>query len=283
MFRSMPLNSFESESRKQLKLAYEKAKKVLDLDRIKVEDHRQEFDAIYGSNAVTADMQEVARLKKKFQVEGETESKMLSIVLEAIIHEQIEQNEWLGPGARTIKPSDYDDIMGGIDEIVEFPYSEDSLYTGLAIDATTGTLEAEKKLKRIRNEIDIGILPAVKYGYSEHNSFHGELPNIPLVIIEVRPETTKQLMNLWVEGKNATLARHPIRIQILREIALQSTAFADYAKSKKKIGLVRVYEALANKINQVLSEQQGENPTPKDDGSVFNLGQDLDNLFRKAA
>ncbi len=272
----------ESEPKTKLQLAYEKAKRTLSADRILVEDHREAFDEIYGKEAVDRDLEEVRDLKNKFETEAHLEHNMLATVLEAIIHEQIEQNEWLGAGARTIKPSDYDDYVGGIDEIVEFPADSKALYTGLAIDATTGS-DAEKKLKRVRDEIDIGVLPAVKYGHSEQNNFTGEIKNIPVVVVEVRVETTRKLMELWLEGKNSTLARHPVRFQILREIAMQSRAFAEYAKSKNKVGLVRVYEALAEHIEQILSQQQGEKPLPKDDGSVFNLNHDVNQVFRKAA
>mgnify|MGYP001569067552 CR=1 FL=1 len=49
----------------------------------------------------------------------------MATIMEAIIHEQIELNDWLGPDAETITPSQYDVIANGVDSIIRFQHEGD--------------------------------------------------------------------------------------------------------------------------------------------------------------
>ena len=110
----MKKNPFESgiDAEVDEELAYRRAEKALAVDRIKETD----FEDLYGEENVRKDLAEIERLEAKF----ETLPSKASVILEAIIHEQSELNDWLGPEAHTLKTARYDDIKHGVDEVVEF-------------------------------------------------------------------------------------------------------------------------------------------------------------------
>ncbi|MDB4940067.1 MAG: hypothetical protein JWO40_492 [Candidatus Doudnabacteria bacterium] len=264
-------------AKSRLEEAYQRSQKVLNKSRIDVEAHKDEFAQVYSVTEIERDLREVEMLKSKFGSEVGDERKLGS-VFEAILHEQIELNEWLGAGATTVKTSDYDDYVGGMDDIVEFERDEASLYMGLAIDATTSS-DTAKKLQRIKKEIEQGVLPGIKYYRSSRTKEARELPNVPVLIIEARPETVMQLAELWVGRKNATLGRHRIRVQIIKEMLMQANYFKKFAIQCNKSGVARVYDSLIDRLEGILATV--DKKEVKDDGSIFNLEQDIQRVFGK--
>ncbi|MEK7553130.1 MAG: hypothetical protein AAB504_00340, partial [Patescibacteria group bacterium] len=111
---------------------YEKARNVLTQDIIRPED----FIDLYGTKNVEEDIKYVKKMEEKFKQEDSPEKqelKKIASVLEAIIYEQAEVNDWLGSEATTIKSSRYDDIKNGVDSIVEFYKEEDFSSSHMAL------------------------------------------------------------------------------------------------------------------------------------------------------
>lgn len=273
----------ERQDKSKLDLAYEKAVKVLDLDKVNPHD----FVEVYGEDVVKADLAEVERLKGKFghQEHGPSaEVQKLAKILEAIIHHQIEVNDWFGENVNTIKPTDYDDFINKIDEIVEFEEADSATYMGLAIDATTSA-DTSKKLKQIKDEIDRGQLPKIKYFESEHLHIKGQKANLPRVVVEIHPATIHKLMELWIGGKNKQLAEHPVQLQILNEIYLQLETFEVYARTIGRTEIADIYLKAMNKVADVIASKDAlhkkldYSAVDIDDGSSYNLREEMKRVF----
>ncbi|GAC1412390.1 MAG: hypothetical protein NVSMB66_1300 [Candidatus Doudnabacteria bacterium] len=273
----------ERQQNNNLDLAYQKAVKVLDLDTV----NPQDFIEVYGEDVVKSDLAEVERLKGKFETKKDgpsVEIQKLAKILEAIIHHQIEVNDWFGPNVNTIKPTEYDDFINKIDEIVEFEEADSATYMGLAIDATTSA-DTTKKLKQIKSEIERGQLPKIKYFESAHLHIKGQKANLPRVVVEIHPSTIRKLMELWVGGKNKQLAEHPVQLQILNQILMQLAAFETLAMTIGRTEIADIYSKAKNKVSAVIASKDLLHKTLDyaavdiDDGSSFNLKEEMKRVF----
>lgn len=234
-----------------LEAAHHKAQALRERYEIKPDNFRD----LYGDQVVANDLEKLARLEedfKKTETPTSRESKMLADIMEAIIAEWGEQGEWFGPEAATIKTSRYDDIVNGVDAIVEFAEGDNrASHTGLAIDATYSD-EIGKKIKNIKNRIDQGNLGVVKYFESEHLPLRGELSEIPMVIITANARTVKELAELWVNNNKKALATHWIQFQILEELINECQFFSAYAQRVNQSDIAKRYQHIQNIAQDIL-------------------------------
>ena len=213
----------------------------------------------------------------------------------------------MGQDVFILETSEFDDIRAGIDAVVEILRGGAFSHLGLAIDVTYGKQQIEKKLERIRNEIDYYDLPRVKYFISQGGDFKGELGNIPRVVIAVSRKQINELASLWLNidflrkrvhadkaGKTANLrarlrelqtklVNHPLQIEVLAQIELQLETFANYATWKNK---ERKGEKFKNILSIIRMIQTGKkeiknNPATKNSPttSLDQVARTLDYLF----
>ena len=257
--------------------AYPKAKKTLDDAAIDPKN----FSDLYGEDNIKRDIEEVKRLETSFEHDGSTKT---SQVFEAIMFDS-ELYNWFGEKSETIKTSRYDDIKNGTDMLVEFedPGKRFS-HLGLAVDVTFGTTALEKKLSRIKDEIDRGELSKIKYFFSEREHFRGERSNIPRVVVGLEERRVVELASLWMNKKNEALSAHPAQYAILEEIKNQLETLKDYAKRTGKEELVAIYEKDLSMIQGVLSEKRkglsAADEIIKDDRVFRGIAEGL-SIFRK--
>lgn len=197
----------------------------------------EDFKGLYDPQMIAADVAYVEKMKKEF---GEPdEAKKNATIFEAIVHEQIELNEWLGPEARTVRPSAYDDIKNGVDSIIEIEQKAKSpQHLALGIDVTFSP-DIENKFQRIEDSIRSGELGYIRYFKS--GRFRGELKHVPMVVVGADMETVRGLSELWLSRKNAQLGRHPMQEIFVEEITNQLTAFAAFARAVGKPEAEAVY------------------------------------------
>lgn len=221
---------------------HERAEKILQEEA--VDPHH--FIDLYGEKNVSRDLNHIQELKEKFEHSSDKTAK----VFETIVYQHIELSEWLGPNAETIKTSEFDDIENGVDLIVEFTTDNFKKHLALGIDVTFGSHILEKKINRIKEEIDADTLTEVKY-YESHD-FKDSLKNAPRVIVGVEKDTVVALAALWMRNQNAELGKHFAREIIIKEITLQLQTFLAYAKSVGSEKAVRSYtQALSIVKNSV--------------------------------
>lgn len=213
--------------------AYERAEKELDEEAIDIE----EFASIepFSPEGVEKDLAFVAKRETSFAEDRNPESmkaKKYATILEAVVYREGERSNWLGKNAFTIKTSRYDDIVNGVDSVVEFRRPEkDPDHLALAVDVTYSNSISEK-LERIKEEIDSGKLSEVKYFVSEEAGLpHQSLENVPRVILATTMEMVSELTELWMEKDNNALAEHRIQLLMLDQMLMQLKKFEGYARS----------------------------------------------------
>ncbi len=216
---------------------HKKAEKILRDDAINPHD----FIDLYGEENVARDIQKIESLKAKFEHD---EIKRVAEVFEAMVYQHTELSDWLGPNAETIRPSEYDDIVNGIDLIVEFNNEDFTKHLALGVDVTFGSQTIGKKMERIKAEITSDELATVKY--FESHGFKGSLKQVPRVVIGLEKDTVISLAALWMRNQNAELGDHFAKDVIMKEIVQQLQTFLEYAIAIESEKAARSYtQALA--------------------------------------
>ncbi|MEK9180493.1 MAG: hypothetical protein AAB897_03715 [Patescibacteria group bacterium] len=235
------------------------------LKAIKIED----FGDLYGEGTIAADREKVAVYEARFRKEEEdpieATRKQRRELFEAITNFGIEEGGWLGADTTVVRPSRYDDIIGGVDSVVEFPQRKGVV--ALKIDITKSD-DLEKKFASIKESIENGWLSRVKYFNSP--DFRGELKFVPGVVIGADHRTMTEIVDLILKFKRTRtdiqrlaaagekakvkerghdleqigkqIAHHPMQMKIIFEIRAQLENFRDYA------GKVIVDEAKRKKV-----------------------------------
>lgn len=234
--------------------AHKKALKILQIDQIDQED----FKDLYGEKQVSADREYVRKAEGNFEIQNtpeQKEAKKLADIFEAIIHEQIEINEWLGENVHTIKPASYDDIKNGVDEIIEFQQKKERMasHLALAIDITFSD-NLHEKIDRIKQEIRDGHLSIIKYFKSDFISIRGEKSDIPRVVVGIDKDSLKEIIRLWLENKNKQLYNHPLKNIILKEILLQLDFYREYAEEVGQSKIASKMKSVYNIINNIVEK-----------------------------
>ncbi len=237
--------------------AFKKAQQSLKKDQLKPSD----FSDVYPEGEIRGDEAYVRDMEAKFAKGEEKQPESMEVhklatIFEALVHEQAELGDWLGEDVITIKPSRFDDVKNGVDDVVEFREGEaEASYLALGIDVTFGD-DFEKKFSRIKQEIDAGHMGEVKYFHSEHTGFKGRLQNVPRVVVGADAKAVKELCGFWLEGETQNLSRHRIQFQILEEIILQAKAFEGYASRSGQPKIAEVYRRMGEKAERIYREKK---------------------------
>lgn len=191
-----------------------------------------DFTSIYSSDTIEADLALGRRLQQKFDV-GTTpfdkNTKKIAEVLEGIVLMHSELSNWLG-NARTLKTSQYDDFVNGVDMVSEWNSREGSGILALAVDVTFGAQATAKKIDRIKSELAQGRLGEIKYFRTEDQILQPRT-NVPRIVIGVSQEVVDELAGLWLLKDNKALANHPIQKLFLNQMSMQLSRMKTYAAS----------------------------------------------------
>ncbi len=200
-------------------------------------------------------------------------------LLEAIVNDQIDSSDWFGESAIVIVPSRFDDVVNGVDSIVEFEEGIDHSYLALAIDVTKSGEHLTKKFDKIRTSIEKGELSRVKY--FESRGVQKELLPIPRVVVGADQKTMEEVATLLLAfkthqrhpalksessaGQEAAeekkkdfrrireeLAEHKLQFQLLFQIKIQLEAFWRYAKKTGKEKPAETHERLLETVNGII-------------------------------
>lgn len=277
----------------------DRALDIFEEQKLRVKDFAEQKDdhgKVFSLTEVQADQLFVEKRRQQIKqrdLENGTnpEAEKYATILEAIIYELTENADWLGEEGSTIKTSDYDDIVNGIDEVFEFKKGKNDKgeYLGVAIDVTFATNEERGKIReKIRREeqnIRAGHLAEVKYFRSEWEEEFTTLKNIPRVVVGCDKISMEGLIRLWGnlnrvrqeaagQGDRARfweLAKnHPLQFQILREIEMQLEYFASFAETDGKNELASEFRKRLAPIQHLLSTKRilDENKIPPEE-SLF--------------
>jgi hypothetical protein len=238
-----------------LERAYEMAVDAIEKDEIKMES----FLDVLGEEKVRGDIEYIREMKSRFDrglTLEDREQKKKALILEAIVNEQIEKGDWLGPNALTRKASAYDDFKHGVDTIVEIKKEDDEqTYLALAIDVTHGLMLANK-LSGIRHEIETGELTMVEYLETSDGNKHKLQSGIPRVVLGVDDKSLGDLIVLWVNNDNKALGKHPVQKLFLEEIYVQLKTYYAYAKKIGNENAATLYMAQIEIVEDIKRQKE---------------------------
>ncbi|HXF44009.1 MAG TPA: hypothetical protein VNK70_00885 [Candidatus Paceibacterota bacterium] len=241
-------NPFEDVEKKiDIEAAFGRAERVLAIDVVKERD----FTDLYGEVNVERDLEEIKRIESSPDYEKPSKT---ATILEAIIHEQAELSDWLGPDAKTVKTAHYDDVKNGVDEIVEFATEPGKISRlALGIDVTFNPI-IDKKLGKIISRIRNGELAKVKYFQS--SSLRGELRQIPEVVVGADQKAIENIIPVWLGHDRTNLAKHPMQILILEEMRLELEVFAEVADDAGQTAIAEAYRNDLAIVNDLLAQKE---------------------------
>jgi hypothetical protein len=231
-----------------LKRMHAEARRILDDGSI----DPTTFIDLYGNENVTRDLRKVETLKAKFE---NSESKSASEIFEALVLQHTELSDWLGPNAETIRTSEFDDIINGVDLVLEFNENQSTKHLALGVDITFGSLSMQKKFERIKMEIEKDELAVVKY-FRAHG-YEGSLKQLPRVVIGVDIDKVINLAGLWERHDNKALQNHITKDIIAEEIEKQLRTFLVYAQSISAENAVRSYTQALGTVKDVRTVRNG--------------------------
>lgn len=249
--------------------AYERAQKVLGNSEI----NPRAFNGLYPKEIIDRDLQMVERRKREFAADAtpeEREDQRLAYIFEAMFHDGLAKGDWLGNGAHAIKPSRFDDIVNGVDSVVEFQEGlaveqngKSASYLALAMDVTFGA-RVEDKLRRIKNvEIGEEQLTSIKYFESQYLGGQLELAGIPRVVVGADRRAVRQLIDVWLSGDEKALREHPLHKMVLEEIRMQLEVFEAYSRAGEHDAESAVYHEMRVLIDNIIRRKKVQADIPR--------------------
>lgn len=254
--------------------------KLLEKRRIFLENNRpneKNFTDIYPEKEIEGDLQEIARLKKKWAEKEEKEEdfekylKNISSIYEILLAEQAEVNNWLGDNCETFATSEHDNIKNGIDIGIIFR-TETKKHLGFSTDVTFSSDKEilHKKLGSIKKCIELGSLPSLKYFEDPDTGEHKRI-FLPKVIVGSHLDSAEKLIKLWGSNdkyKNKKLSEHSVQSEIILESMYQLNYFSNYAKelsnkfsedeekSGKYLQIAKSYADVYSIFNDIYKEKE---------------------------
>ncbi len=255
----------KQEQEKLFEAAYLKAVDLLSGERIDMD----KFKDLYGDKIITKDMNEVKKMQDRYEKTDTPERKKMqkyAVVFEAIVHDMIDMNGWLGDNAMAKKASLYDDLKNGVDEIIKFtePKTSATSYLALGVDVTFGN-DIIKKMDRIKTQIEKGDMGVIKYLLT--NNYRGEMRNVPRVVIGADMKNLEEITKLWLDGKRRALAQHQVKLIILDQMIIQLMNFSRYAENVGQ-------HLIADSFNRVLKIVEKIYDKESEEEKNINFNQD---------
>jgi hypothetical protein len=234
------------------------ADKILQDSSVSLRLKEDDFEDVFDSEEIQRDRQTVANIKEGFrkqlehfapdEIKRAERGKMISEALEVVIHTQAESSNWFGENALTTRTTEYDDLVNGVDIVVEFDIGSElePQIIALAIDASMLPKFSSVKKKidnNIKKVVDNTKPMKVKYFESQIDGQKKKLNMIVPAVIGLEGNNANELILLLKqllaiketikqgqESKSLTsrkgevqkqLEKHPAQIIFLKELIVQ--------------------------------------------------------------
>jgi len=228
----------------------------------------EDFSDIYPPEKIQEDQE---RLRNSQETHNDPISERGKI-LEALVLDRIEKDNWFGESTYTVLAAEYDDRINGVDLVIEFVV--DGKVERLAIDVTTAQDEEviEKKWRSIVDPLmRKGHLTKLKYFESEadrdivekeSNITKGEV-SMPKIILGIDTENfddlAKEIASKLERGERVDLSEHFLKYDFLDLAHQQLTFLLEIAGRKapafKKEGIKDKLQTLVREIEKEKSKR----------------------------
>jgi hypothetical protein len=188
-------------------------------DNKKLEDVMEKFDNGKDENGSV-----VAHLEK---------TRLLAQSFESSLPILVERFNLFGEKAESMLTTKFDDVMNGVDVLVDFPGNQDDTL-GLAVDLTISERSIENKLKKIKDRMGKGSLANIKYYKSKDGRYIGRKNHIVPLVISATPETALRIVENIYFQRDDEISEDVFNTQALEEIILQLEVFLAFCLEIEK-------------------------------------------------
>ncbi|HYD93041.1 MAG TPA: hypothetical protein VEB18_01115 [Candidatus Paceibacterota bacterium] len=215
------------------------------------------------------------RMDQRFAMQNNNEESTIAGVFEVGLWWLTRTKKLLGEQTSAVLPSRFDDIVNGVDLILEIlKENEPVSQVGVGIDATFGYDKVHVKLADLGDKVAHGEGAKVKY-YLSSDGEERALTGVPRVIIGLSVDHARELAQLWRRAESGeqlaiTPDKHPLRVLILQQLVTQTGALAALARSQGNEVLADAYATAFKRLNPIyqtalagMTEKSWKNP--KDD------------------
>jgi hypothetical protein len=234
----------------------------------------EDFSDIYPREEIERDVKKLEEIERKI-AESEHINEQRGKAFEVLLVDQIHDGEWMGQEAMITQASRFDDVIKGVDPIVEFD-RENAERMAIVVDVSTASDIAVVE-KKIRKNIDKlfkgGRFLEVKYFQSQicdsgGTYYKGRLENLIPVVVGADRRNADVLFEIFTELKmhekrgdsnlkerrkelREILAKHPIQDLFLQETRIQLETYKRILKGKDE-EIVKECEKLLSIIEEII-------------------------------
>lgn len=225
---------------------------------------RENFIHLYNIDEIAQDVRDAREKEERIErldTEERKKAKKFATILEAMLIDGIKNYNWLGDQINVVPPSKIDELLHGVDGIVELEKNKDeNEFLALGIDISFRSVEGdlfEQKVSNLLNRIDQAKLTEIKY-LEDKNGGTVEGVNAPMVVISVDAKTMKALMVLWYKAKHhgdvEDFKKSTLAIDIIGQIADQCKIFSQYAKTVGQEEISEKYDEVFDLLLDISSK-----------------------------
>ncbi|MEX1014819.1 MAG: hypothetical protein WDZ80_06695 [Candidatus Paceibacterota bacterium] len=231
--------------------------------------NEEDFKDVYGEEEIKVDLEKISRMEEKHKDNQESNEfgKRYADVLETVITDAGEKNNWFGPDIKINRASKFDDYFNGTDLIFELG-SPDNL---LAVDLTysKGWGEVSQKIRNVKETIDSEKLIDIKYFQSKTDNKKENKNKIPKVVVALSFEELTKIARLWSaesapisekakEAHRKMLDESSVQVEILQQVISQLEVFINYSEQNNKEELVEKFSKILEKFKELSHSEKAE-------------------------
>ncbi|MFA4833752.1 MAG: hypothetical protein WC619_02795 [Patescibacteria group bacterium] len=232
----------------------------------------KDFEGIYSKTEVERDLELTQKLEKGHVLRTERGE-----ILEKVLRREIYNSCWFGDNCETVQTTKFDDYVNHTDFVIELD-TDDRIKLAVDTTVTNDTEVIEKKVIKIKNELDRKIGTTIKYFQSnltwEDNPEKGEIKDIPSVIIAFDYENLQKMCEIMAgPGGKEKLGRTSLQIYILEDVINQLEIQGEYLEKNIKGGSdTNIYKNIkrAEEYLREILESKRESAEIENKGNVRN-------------
>lgn len=231
-------------------------------------DYYHEFESVIkgGKQEIQKDFDKLQERKELFKQKNDIHSpnykkienaKKIATLTECAVATGVSQLKWFGEKVSIVRASEFDDVMHGIDDLLEIKKdSDESDFLGLGIDVTFRGLESEEfkqKFFKLLQSIFDGYQPTIKYLKDDQGNCKKEF-KVPKMVLYFNVDDVRDMIeilrNIGISSEQDSLQNSPQRKNIMNQIIHSCKKLAKFAEECKK-PIFRKYYTVINSLKEL--------------------------------
>lgn len=206
------------------------------------------FTDVYTESEIIADIKETARRKASIQKESHDRA----LLTEALIYFLVDKRKLLGRGVEAFPASHYDDLVNGVDMVLEITRGETPCLLGIDVTVSEDPRVLSEKKGVINKDLRDEKLTEVKYFQSEPHP-KGRV-EIPKVVLNITRKELRNIADMLHSRRDNDAILRPLQEKLTNQIGTQLTQ-AEYILENLRplTGRRRMLISIYQKLRQSIS------------------------------